>query len=302
MKKKIIAMLLVLCMACGVAACGGSEKKVSVVTIGGEEYDLTGAFQDVVGAMVKNGMKVASVSGNWNLYGEDGNIVSGSSALEEGYDIAAGERNQTDRFAPEKQEKLMEERGCLIRRDYYLDDMEEKGITSDLGVSSVKNIEKNIDTDAFLEIVGGNSAYINGTRGYVGVFVNGEALGFSEYEDELEDFKDYTVTGNGGLIGECFPHMSAISIGILCGDIFRGCRTYDELKEVMDKRSLSLEKELLVWFALEDAYEQLEAGNAESFIFVSFGISEEQETVNMMYSEFYFDKPRSTAESEMDEK
>lgn len=291
MKKRLIAVLLVLCMACGVTACGGSKgEKASLVTIGGKEYDLAGEFQNVVGAMVKDGVKVASLSGMWKLYDEEGNVIDGSSALEEGYDIAAEERNQTDRFAQEKKEQLVNERGYFIRRDYYLDDMEEKGITSDLGVSSVKNIEKNIDTDAFLEIVGGNSAYINGNKGYVGVFVNGEALDFSEYEDELEDFKDYTVTGNGGLIGECFPHMSAISIGILCGDIFRGCRTYDELKEVMDKRSLSLEKELLVWLAFEDAYEQLEAGNAESFIFVSFGISEEQETVNMMYSEFYFDK------------
>ena len=290
MKKKIIAMLLVVCMACSVTACGGSEKKVSVVTIGGEEYDLTGAFRDVVGAMVKNGTKVASVSGKWNLYGEDGNIVSGSSALEEGYDIAAGEWNQTDRFAPEKKEHLLAERGYFIRTDFYLDDMEENGIVSDLGISSVKSVEKNIDEEMFLEIEGGNSAYINGIRGYVGVFVNGEALDFSDYEDELQELKSYKVTGYNRLIGERFPNMSAIGIGILNGDIFRMAQTYDELSEIMDKRSVSLENELLVWFALEDAYEQLEAGNAESFIFVSFGISEEQETVNMMYSEFYFDK------------
>ncbi len=302
MKKKIIAMLLVVCMACSVTACGGSEKKVSVVTIGGEEYDLTGAFQDVVGAMVKNGTKVASVSGKWNLYGEDGNFVSGSSALEEGYDIAAGEWDQTDGFATEKKEQLLVERGYFIRTDFYLDDMEENGIVSDLGISSVKSVEKNIDEEMFLEIEGGNSAYINGIRGYVGVFVNGEALDFSDYEDELEELKSYTVTGYNRLIDERFPNMSAIGIGILNGDIFRMAQTYDELSEIMDKLSVSLENELLVWFALEDAYEQLEAGNAENFIFVSFGISEEQETVNMMYSEFYFDKTRSTAESEMDEK
>lgn len=290
MKKKIIATLLVLCLACSATACGGSEKKISVVTVEGKEYDLTGEFQNVVGTMVKNGTRVASVSGNWNLYGEDGNMVSDSSALEEGYDIAAGEWDQTDRFAPEKKEQLVAERGYFIRTDFYLDDMEENGIVSDLGISSVKSVEKNIDEEMFLEIEGGNSAYINGTRGYVGVFVDGEALDFSDYEDELEELKGYTVTGNGGLVGERFPDMSAISIGLLCGDLFRGCRTYDELKEIMDKRSLSLENELLVWFALADAYERLEDGKADHFAFVSFGVYDEKGTVNMSYHQFFFDK------------
>ena len=293
MKKKIIAMLLVLCMACSATACGGSEKKISVVTVEGKEYDLTGEFQNVVGTMVKNGTRVASVSGNWNLYGEDGNMVSDSSALEEGYDIAAGEWDQTDRFAPEKKEQLVAERGYFIRTDFYLDDMEENGIVSDLGISSVKSVEKNIDEEMFLEIEGGNSAYINGTRGYVGVFVNGEALDFSDYEDELEELKSYTVTGYNRLINERFPNMSAIGIGILNGDIFRMAQTYDELAEIMDKRSVSLENELLVWFAFEDAYERLEAGMADDFAFVSFGIPEDNNTVNMSYHRFYFDKSRS---------
>ena len=124
----------------------------------------------------------------------------------------------------------------------------------------------------------------------MGVFVDGEALDFSDYEDELEELKGYTVTGNGGLVGERFPDMSAISIGLLCGDLFRGCRTYDELKEIMDKRSLSLENELLVWFALADAYERLEDGKADHFAFVSFGVYDEKGTVNMSYHQFFFDK------------
>lgn len=265
-------------------------EKMSLVTIGGKEYDLAGNFQDVVGAMVKGGVKVTSLSGKWLLYDEDGKYNKDSSAFEDGYDIAAEERNQTGYFSPEKKKEIEKEQGFLIRRDFYLDKMEKRGIVSDLGVSSVNDIEKNIDAETFLEIVGGNSAYINGKRGYVGVFVDGEALDFSDYEEALEELKNYTVIGKGGLIGERFPHMSAIGIGILCGDIYRVCKTYEELEETMNKRSLSLEKELLVWLAFEDAYERLEAEEAEYFAFVSFGISDEKAAVNMSYHQFYFDK------------
>ena len=74
------------------------------------------------------------------------------------------------------------------------------------------------------------------------------------------------------------------------GDVFLGCRSYEELAGTTDKLSVPLEETLLLTFVLEDAYEKLEDEEIESFFVLSFGIDEEDETVNMGYSEFYFDK------------
>ena len=41
---------------------------------------------------------------------------------------------------------------------------------------------------------------------------------------------------------------------------------------------------------MEDAYQQLEDEEAKSFIVVTFGVDEEEESVNMYYNEFYFDE------------
>ena len=41
---------------------------------------------------------------------------------------------------------------------------------------------------------------------------------------------------------------------------------------------------------MEDAYQQLEEEETESFMIISFGVEEYDETVNMCYEEFYFDK------------
>ena len=44
---------------------------------------------------------------------------------------------------------------------------------------------------------------------------------------------------------------------------------------------------------MEDAYQQLEAGKAESFILVSFDLNEEEEFDGMYYNEYYFDVDRT---------
>lgn len=287
MKKRLTAILLTLCMTCGIMACGAKEEKASVLSVDGKEYDLTGDFRDVVGAMVKDEIKVTSLTGQWLLYDEKGKYVTGSSGLKEGYDIVAQEQNQTNRFDPETAEEVAEEYGYFIRKDFYLNDLEDKDVVSGLGIASFKDVEEKLDKELFCET--GNSTHAVGDEVYMAVFVNGEALAFSSYEDELEDVKEYS-SDRKSLLKEFFPHISAIGMSRLCGDVFLGCLSYEELEETADKLSVPLEETLLLIFALEDAYEKLEDEEIESFFVLSFGIDGEDEAVNMGYSEFYFDK------------
>lgn len=287
MMKKITVVLLMLCMACGVMACGAKEEKASLLSVDGKKYDLTGDIRDVVGAMVKDGVKVTSLTGQWLMYDEKGKYIEGSSGLKEGYDIAAQEQNQTTRFDSETAEEVAEEYGYFIRKDFYLNDMEDKNVVSGLGIASFEDVEKKLDKDFFLET--GNSTHAVGDEVYMAVFVNGEALDFSAYEGKLGELEEYSGDRKS-LLKEFFPHISAIGMSRLCGDVFLGCISYEELEKTAEKFSLPLEETLLLTFALEDAYEKLEEEEIESFFVLSFGVDEEDETVNMGYSEFYFDK------------
>ena len=125
-------------------------------------------------------------------------------------------------------------------------------------------------------------------RGYVGVFVDGKAVDFSEYEDELEELKEFTGEGPDAIIGVSFPNVRAFGMGRLNGDIFRTCHSYEELEKTAERVEMSLEEELLILFALEDGFERLKDEDAERISVLNFGVSEEE--LNMAYSEFYFDK------------
>ena len=168
-----------------------------------------------------------------------------------------------------------------------MNDMEDKDVVSGLGIASFEDVEEKLDKEKFLET--GISTHVVGDEVYMAVFVNGEALEFSAYEGELEEVEEYS-DDRKSLLKEFFPHISAIGMSRLCGDVFLGCRSYKELAGTADKLSVPLEETLLLTFALEDAYEKLEEEEIESFFVLSFGIDEEDETVNMGYSEFYFDK------------
>lgn len=63
MKKKIISLVLAASMMLGLVACGGASgggasNNPMIVTIEGNQYDLTGDLQEVVGQMVEDGIVV----------------------------------------------------------------------------------------------------------------------------------------------------------------------------------------------------------------------------------------------------
>ena len=98
-----------------------------------------------------------------------------------------------------------------------------------------------------------------------------------------------------GILEQFFPHYRAFRFGRLMADLYICCYTYNELVEKYSRNDncFTLDEELLIFFAMEDAYQQLEAGKAESFILVSFDLNEEEEFDGMYYNEYYFDVDRT---------
>lgn len=263
----------------------------ALITINGKEYDLSGDFQEVVGTMVRDGLKVCE-SNRGLLFDEHGKFGSVRVLGRDEVDIAANEYSQQSALGAATPD-IMKEKGFLIRKSFFVDDMEAQKVVSGLGLASIKDAEENLDSLGFLK----SDSKVGHCRGitdirYDAVFVKGKLLDFSAYEDELEELKrKENSEAIGGILAESFPHMRGIGAGKLITDLFRSCQNYNDLKKMeAEHLNTSLDEELLLLFALEDAYKQLDDGKIERFTFVSFGSTGEEKTLSMAYSEYYLDK------------
>jgi len=289
-KTKIVLLILILCIVGGVIAfIFFGKKQPNIITVEGQKYDLSKNFQVVVGKMIEDDIDVYRPSGSYQLYDEDGKFINGSGGLINAGDIFAEEKDRTDRFYSDIAEEMIDEHGNLISKVFYFYDMEDNEIRSDFGISSTEDIEK-LDSDTFIET--DSPTQLGCDYGYTAVFVNGNPLDFSDYEKQLDELKEVEYSANptiGGVLMKFTPHHQAFGTRFN-GDFFRTCHTYEQLEEIFKKYSNSLDEDLLITFAMEDAYQQLEDEEATSFIVVTFGVDEEEENVNMYYNEFYFDE------------
>lgn len=289
MKKRMFVLLTVFCVMCSISACGSVGEKAALAVIKGKEYILSGDFQTVVGTMVEDGLRVIDCT-SMKVFDEEGKWDGNASLLDK-YDVACTERDRSRemcQFEMDEYEDYVDEYGNFILKIYYLDDMEEKEIVSGLGISSIDDVDEVLEKAKFPK-----KDYVTftwGDYGYVAVLVNGKVMDFSQYEEDLEKLKDYEGTKEKGILTKYFPHVVGFGVSRLAGDIFRTCLTYEEMEAVADRIDLSLDEELLLHFALEDAYDQLEDEKIESFSLVSVGVLEEEARVNMVYSEFFFDE------------
>ncbi|MBR6666151.1 MAG: hypothetical protein IKL22_10615 [Lachnospiraceae bacterium] len=294
MKKKtkitLLILILILCIAGGIIAFLFFRKKQpNIITVEGQKYDLSEDFQKVVGKMVEDDIKVSRASGSYQLYDEDGKYINGSRGFTDGADIFAEERDRTGRFYPDTAEEIKDDHGNLISKVFYLYDMEDNEIISDFGIATADDIEDKLDTKTFIET--DSPIQTRGDYAYTAVFVNGKPLDFSAYEEQLEEFKEYEYSPEhnvGGIVLKFAPHYQAFSTRFY-SDIYKTHQTYEQLEVSFERHSNSLDEELLILFALEDAYQQLEEEETESFMIISFGVEEDDEIVNMCYEEFYFD-------------
>lgn len=290
-KTKITLLILILCIAGGVIAfiCFG-KKQPSLITVEGHKYDLSKDFQKVVGKMVEDDIEIGRPSGSYQLYDEEGKYIKGSGGLVNTGDIFGEERDRTGKFHPDIAEEMKDDHGNLISKVFYLYDMEDNEIISDFGIASIEDVEDKLDAKTFIET--DSPLQTMGDYAYTAVFVNGKPLDFSDYEEQLEELKEYEYSPKqnvGGILIKFAPHHQAFSTRFNA-DYFKTCQTYEQLEVIFEKYSNSLEEDLLLLLAMEDAYQQLEEEETESFMIISFGVEEYDETVNMCYEEFYFDK------------
>jgi hypothetical protein len=243
----------------------------------------------VVGKMAEDGVDVYCPTGLYQLYGTDGKYIKGSGGLTKARDIFGEERDRTTNIRSDIAEKVINKHGKLISKAFYLYDLEDNEIRSDFGVSSIENIKK-LDTESFIET--DSPIQLGCDYGYTAVFVNGKALDFSDYEEQLDELKDGEYSPKpvlGGALIKFAPHYQAFGTRF-SSDFYRTCHSYEEIEEIFERSSNSLDADILIVFAMEDAYQQLEDEEAKSFIVVTFGVDEEEESVNMYYNEFYFDE------------
>lgn len=271
----------------------------NLVTINGKKYDLSEDIQKVIGAMTKDGIEVYEPGGGYRLYDENGRKIRGSGGLmnmNENYWFAAEEWNQTDGLISiyDNLDSFSEEHGYFISKRYYFKPEDGINFVSGLGISSAKDIEKMANQKILIETDFGMLRFDN--HGYTAVFVNGKPLVFSSYEDDLEELKNAPAATEypHQILLRFFPHYRAFSHLRLNYDYYLTYLTYNELQKHYSENNYStLDEELLIYFAMEDAYQQLEAGKVESIILVSFDLNEEKEFVGMYYNEYYFDVDRT---------
>lgn len=223
-KTKITLLILILCIAGGVIVifCFG-KKQPSLITVEGHKYDLSKDFQKVVGKMVEDDIEIGRPSGGYQLYDEEGKYIKGSGGLVNAGDIFAEERDRTGRFHPDIAEDMIDEHGNLISKVFYLYDMEDNEIISDFGIASAEDAEKKLDTKTFIET--DSPLQTMGDYAYTAVFVNGKPLDFSDYEEQLEELKEYEYSPKqnvGGILIKFAPHYQAFSTRFNA-DYFKTC-------------------------------------------------------------------------------
>lgn len=284
MKKKIVILLVVLCIMCNMTACGEKiGEKAALITIDDKEYLLSGDMQEVVGTMVADGLRVMDYNYQ-KMFDEQGKwsdeIVRGAC------DVTCSEIDMTKfllGFTKEDYEEDSDEHGRFVRKTYQLVDMEDKNIVSGLGISSIDDVEEAMEQMKSLKY----TVAPYGADRYSSVLVDGNVLDFSEYEDELEaieDLEDSFDKADGGIVVHCFPHIFGFGVSSL--ESFSYCQTYEELEHFAKKKKMSLDEELLLAFALEDAYVQLEEKEIERIMLITVDAYEDRELVYMSYYEY----------------
>ncbi len=281
MKKKIISVVLTLGMMLATVGCG--SKNPAGITIEGKTYDLSGDFQEVVGAMAEDDLQVAYGPYGGGLdtyvYDEDGKLSPA-----EDFD-----RDEPYLFAYERQVPFVleeDDSDCFIQRVYMLDKSVE--FESKLGITSESEKKEIKDLDGFMKAT--HIKYRNSDT-YVALFVDGKMVDFDDYEENFEEWKD-TLDDEGfaKAYEECFSN--AYCIRLVCrlfnADFVKLSNSYDELEDSVKQQGISLKEEIILAFAMSDACELLEDEEAESIVVVKAEITEDDEVI-MEYNEFYFD-------------
>ena len=275
MRIKILTFTLLFGMALSLTACGEKSiqrknDKIATVTIDGDQYVLTGDFQEVVGSMVENGLNVYERR-TFKSFDEDGMFSDARVEKDINY-IGASENVYYEEW----------KEGSLVQSEFWIlgsqfDFESNWGITSDSDEKELKELEGFIKADA----------YKAGGENCVALFVDGEIVDFSEYSDDYKEwFK--LIKEEGIYAGMNEPYrMGDTFYQILHYYHQFGIEDIDEFVEKYEKSGYSFEKTVTLQLAIDDTIQKMEEGEATTCSIVSFGLVHED--MAMQYVNFYYD-------------
>lgn len=310
MKRKIIALVMAICVAVGAAGCGDAAENdgsirndrnaeddgrfenggsagngestenggskgsgISIITIDGEKYDLSDDFQKVVGKMVKNGLQpIDDTMAPLRTYDEDGK-----------YSKAWDFSDYTDStilVLGRERPIMLNTEICSIIVDRYIFTGKYNcifetadGITQDSDEDDLKELEGYVPYRGIIQVK---------SEGCRALYVDGKIVDLEEYRDEYEAWlKDAEEEGTASasknrLDAKHYP-------------------SYSRMQEICSLDSIErcielpyLEEEMLLTFAVQEACEKLEAKKIKSFDIVHY--SYEPEGMMVEFEHYYYDE------------
>lgn len=310
MKRKIIALVMAICVAVGAAGCGDAAENggsirndrnaeddgrienggsagngestenggskgsgISIITIDGEKYDLSGDFQKVVSKLVKNGLHPIEEA-RYYEYDEDGRYLKvwKPSDFTDSTVLVFARESSIITFNPEICPIIVDE--YLFFEKYNCTFKTADGITQDSDEDDLKELEGYVPYRGIRDI---------DSEACIALYVDGKIVDLEEYRDEYEAWlKDAEEEGPKSASGKrldakYYPWGSRMQ-EICLFDSIESCR----------ERVFDLEEEILLAFAVQEACEKLEAKKIKSFDIVHYGY--EPEGMAVQFYHYYYDE------------
>ena len=267
MKKKVIGLLLLLCMVLGIVACGKDEGKdesedegknagsnsATVITIEGKKYDLADDFQKVVGQMVKDGILVydrkQENDGYINYIYDENGCLSKS-------DMKDVQINAT--------EKMLNQENGLVFSTY--------NISSKVAFETTDGINDS-STMAELDEL---DKYISGVVGanYIALYQGGQYVDLEKYSDLCEEYITSTEEMTPaeatkkympyGLVLQ--PQSFNGQLWMLMNkDAYLGARFRQDVEKYEYNKM-----QIMLLLAATDSYEMMKEGKIKSYDIISY--------------------------------
>ncbi|MBR6665134.1 MAG: hypothetical protein IKL22_05370 [Lachnospiraceae bacterium] len=286
MKKRLLTVLLTICMVAGLSACGNNGHKFANITIEGEKYNLSQDFEEVVKALNENDVQVCSFT-RW------GNSISKPYVFDEDCKLVKSEGRE-DIFLYADYAPVSKYRYSAV--DVDVEDLVIKSYVFYGGAEYItaSGIEYDSDSDDLKDLKGYSKMDIlfnYKQTTYGALYVDGKIVDLEKYEDEFEEWKDYVdENGFGEAMEEYLPNRQYYHLSSrIWSDMYKSRRSYSELKDYCEDTGMPLKNVILTNFAMHDAGEKLEDGKIESYTLVRYETTEDDE-VFMQYLEYSMDE------------
>lgn len=290
MKNKISIILVMLCMMAGLCACGEKQHEFAKIVIAGEEYNLSGDFDKVVKELVKNDVQVRTYLYSYKslikpyIFYEDG-ILEKAEEKEDTYVYAD--------YAPANSFNLnVFEGDCgdLAIKHFEINESIEYKMASGIGEESDRE-----DVEALKGYVEMDRTSGRGNVCYGALYVDGKIVDLSQYEDKYEKWKEELSGEKEGLnfwksLEKHLPNHKYYFVyaRLLNMEEIRYNPYFYFIEKECEAKNIPLKNEMLTYFAMHDAGNQLVKGEIDSYTLIKYTITEDNEMC-LTYIEYSID-------------